>query len=92
MLREDLIFRLYRASRFTSNGLLDNPRNLSPSFSFLNDPRNNFQQVQEWLFRQVYKDTALAARFISLKPTINSDLDTSSVDSSSKSQLNLSTL
>jgi len=49
----DLIFDLHAAPRFKTRYLVDNPSNLAKGFSFLDDPRNNFKQVDEWLIGQV---------------------------------------
>jgi len=49
VLLHDLMFDLHVAPRFKTRYLVDNPSNLAKGFSFLNDPRNNFKQADEWL-------------------------------------------
>lgn len=63
MCEELLLLGLHKAPEFHVDNLVDNPADLRPGKYFFDDPRNELQTAQNWLFDHVQANPNLTDRF-----------------------------
>ena len=68
LLKNTLLLGLDEAPHYPVSMLVDNPSDLRPGKSFLDDPRNELHAVQDWLFRQLQADSQVRGRFFKAIP------------------------
>lgn len=95
VLENDLLFGLHAVPQYRSSALLDNPSNVSPGFSFLQDPRNNLESSRTWLFDQISANPMLYERCFATRETASrtasSEVDSSDGDTTSNPSVNKAT-